>query len=422
MPSGEGRWGALAEPLFRRLFVGRLVSFLGSSVAIVALAFAVLEISGSPADLGWVLAAREIPQVLFLLVGGVVADRLPRNRVMVASNVVSGVTQAVTAALLLTGSARVWHIAVLAAVNGVAISFFFPASEGLVPQTVSRPRLQQANALLRLAQTSTHIGGAALGGLLVAATSPGWAIAADAVTYLVAATVLVSLHLPPIRKDAAGNFVRELKEGWQEFRSRTWLWAIVLQFSLVNAAWAGGFQLLGPVVADRRLGGAAAWGLVLSALSAGLVVGGLIALRWRTRRPLLVGTLGVFTIALPMAALAGNAAVGLVAAAAFAAGVGLEQFGVAWSTVMQEQIPLDRLSRVYSYDALGSIVFIPIGFAAAGPAAAAIGITPTIWIATAVVVAVTLLVLLSTQVRGMTRQPAGPPLSLLQPELGSAGS
>ncbi len=415
------RVGPLAEPLFRRLFVGRLVSFLGSSVAVVALAFAVLDVSGSPADLGIVLAAREVPQVLFLLIGGVVADRLPRNQVMVAANVLSGVSQAVTAVLLLTGNARVWQIAALAAVNGVAISFFFPASEGLVPQTVSRPRLQQANALLRLAQTSTNVGGAALGGLLVAATSPGLAIAIDAVTYLVAAAVLVSLRLPPIRKGAAGNFVRELKEGWQEFRSRTWLWAIVLQFSLVNAAWSGGFQLLGPVVADRRLGGAAAWGLVLSALSAGLVVGGLIALRWRTRRPLLVGTLGVFTIALPMAALAGNAPVGLVAVAAFVAGVGIEQFGVAWSTVMQEQIPLDRLSRVYSYDALGSIVFIPIGFAAAGPAAAVIGIVPTIWIATATVVVVTLLVLLSGDVRRMTRRPIEPPVSLLQPELGSAG-
>lgn len=274
----------------------------------------------------------------------------------------------------------------------------------------------------RLAQTSTNIGGAALGGLLVAATSPGWAIAADAGSYLVAAGVLASLHLPATRKVAAGNFVRELREGWREFWSRTWLWAIVLQFSLVNAAWSGGFLLLGPVVADRDLGGARAWGLVLSALSAGLVVGGPVALRWRTGRPLLVGTLGVFTIALPMAALAGGASTAVVAVAAFAAGVGLEQFGVAWSTVMQEQIPLDRLSRVYSYDALGSIVFIPIGFAVAGPAAAAVGVAPVIWGATATVAAVTLLVLLSAEVRGMTRQPAGPPLSLLQPDLGSAGS
>lgn len=414
----EHRWGPLAEPLFRRLFVGRLVSFLGSSVAVVALAFAVLDVSGSPADLGIVLAAREVPQVIFLLIGGVVADRLPRNRVMVVSNVLSGVAQGVAAVLLLTGDARVWQLAALAAVNGVAVSFFFPASEGLVPQTVSRGRLQQANALLRLAQTSTSIGGAALGGLLVAATSPGWAIAADAASYLLAAAVLVSLRLPAIRKDAAASFLRDLHEGWREFWSRTWLWSIVLQFSLVNAAWAGGFQLLGPVEANRRLGGASAWGLVLSALSAGFVVGGLVALRWRTGRPLLVGTLGVFTMALPMAALAGNAPVWLLAAAAFTAGVGLEQFGVAWSTVMQEQIPMERLSRVYSYDALGSFVFIPIGFAAAGPAAAAIGVTPTIWVATGVLVGVTLLVLLSADVRGMSRRPPEPPVSQLQPGLG----
>lgn len=398
-----GRLGPLAEPAFRRLFFGRLVSFAGSAVAPVALAFAVLDVTGSTTDLGLVLAASAVPQVFFLLVGGVISDRLPRHQVMVASNVISALAQGLSALLLLTGAARIWHLAALAALRGIATAFFFPASEGLVPQIVSRERLQPANALLRLALNGTNVLGTALGGVLVAATSPGWAIAFDALSFVVAAVVLASLQLPPRPVRGSASFLTELREGWTEFWSRTWLWGIVVQFSLVNAAWAGGFQLLGPVVAQRQLGGAAAWGLVLSALAAGFVAGGLLAVRWQPSRPLLVGSFGVLAMVLPLAAMALHLPTAWLAAVAFLGGVGLEQFGVAWVTVMQEQIPADRLSRVFSYDALGSFVFIPVGFAVAGPVASWLGVTATIWACAALITVATLLVLMSSDVRRMQR-------------------
>jgi MFS family permease len=174
-------WGSSTAPLrereFRLLFAGRTVSLVGTAIAPVALAFAVLDLTGSKTDLGLILAAREVPLIVFLLVGGIWADRLPRNRVMVGANVVSGLTQATAAALLITGNAEIWHLAALAALNGSASAFFFPASAGVVPQTVPAPLLQQANAFLALAVNGAMIGGAAAAGFLVAAFGAGWAIA-----------------------------------------------------------------------------------------------------------------------------------------------------------------------------------------------------------------------------------------------------
>ena len=220
----------------------------GNAMAPVAIAFAVLELTGSKADLGFVLAARQIPQIFFLLVGGVWADRLPRHRVMVVTSCVSGASQATLAVLLLTGEAHIWHLLILALVNGSSTAFFFPASAGIVPQTVPQELLQQANALLRLGINATLIAGAALGGLLVAATSPGWAILVDACSFLVGAVFIGLMRLPAGLRVQGSTVLAELHDGWREFRSRTWLCAIVAQFAIVNAAVTGAMDVLGPVV------------------------------------------------------------------------------------------------------------------------------------------------------------------------------
>lgn len=402
------RFGPLSERGFRLLFCGQLVSLLGSAIAPVALAFAVLQLTGRATDLGIVLAFRTIPQVLFLLVGGVLADRLRRHRVMVVTNVVSAASQGMLAVLLLTGAAALWQLAALAAVNGVAVAFFFPASTGIVPQLVRPDRLQSANALLRLARNASQVGGAAAGGLLVAATSPGWGIAADAASYLLSAIILLSLRLPAGVRMRGSRFLTELRQGWTEFTSRTWLWVIVAQFGVVNAAFAAGFLLLGPVVAEHRFGGAAAWGYILAAQSAGYVLGGLLALRWHPARPLYVATLAVFAMAAPMAALAGGSPIWAVVIAAVVAGLCLEQFGVQWETALQHHVPLDRLSRVSSYDALGSVVFIPVGYALGGVIAGFVGISATIWGSAALVVAATGLALLSRDIRWLPRNAPTP--------------
>lgn len=397
------RLGPLRERDFRLLFVARTTSRLGSSMAPVALAFGVLTtLHGSATDLGIVLAARIVPTVCFILLGGVLGDRLPRNIVMVGSNAVSGGSQALAAALLLTGHASVAWLAALAAVNGLSSAFFMPASEGIVPQVVSPDILQEANALLRLSLNATNILGAAIGGLVVAASSPGWAIAVDALSFFLAAAAMAAMTLPRIPL-AAQSVLSDLRIGWHDFWSRTWLWAIVIQFGVVNAAQTGAIDVLGPKIAKEHLGGAAAWGAFLTATSIGLVSSGLVLMRWRPRKLLLIATCAVFPFALPLAALAVPVPEAALVVTGFVWGFSSEIFGVAWTVAMQQQIPREKLSRVYSYDMLGSFVLMPIGVAAAGPISALVGERATLIGCAVLVVAATAPVLLSRDVRTLER-------------------
>ncbi|HVV57696.1 MAG TPA: MFS transporter [Gaiellaceae bacterium] len=400
------RLGPLAGRGFRLLFLGRTVSVLGSAIAPIGLAFAVLDLTGSKADLGYVLAARALPQVIFLLFGGVLSDRLPRHHVMVASSIVSGASQLAAGALVLAGGARIWELAALAAVNGTSSAFFFPASTGVLPQVVPLDSLQQANALLRLGINATTIVGASIGGLLVAATSPGVAILVDGVTFALGAVFIGLMHLPPGERVPGSTMLHELRVGWREFSSRTWLWAIVVQFSVVNAAESGAVNVLGPAVSKAHFGGAAWWGAALTAQSLGLVLCGTMMLRYRPRRILLVATLAIFPMALFPLSLARPVAAPLVVLAGFLAGFFVEIFGVLWDTAMQQEIPHDRLSRVSAYDAVGSYVFTPLGLAVVGPVAQAFGTRGTLLGAAALVALPTALVLLSRDVRTLTRRRA----------------
>jgi hypothetical protein len=396
--------GPFGQREFRLLFLGRTTSFVGNAFANIALAFAVLELTGSKADLGYVLAARSVPQVIFLLAGGIWADRLPRHHVMVGSNLVSGLSQSAVAALLLFGHARIWQLAALAALNGASSAFFFPASTGIVPQTVPRPMLQSANALLRLGLNASFIGGAALGGLVVGATSPGIGIAVDAASFFLAAASLGAMRMPATLRMEGSSFLAELREGWHEFSSRTWLWAIVAQFAVVNAVEQGAEQVLGPAIAKAHLGGATGWGLVLTAGSLGLFAGGLLVLRLRPERPLLAATLGfLLTIPFPLL-LSIPASLPVVVAAAALAGIGIEVFSVLWDTTLQQEIAQEKLSRVSSYDALGSFVLTPLGLAAAGPVAQVAGTRETMLGAAALSLGATLAVLLSRDVRTIRRR------------------
>jgi predicted MFS family arabinose efflux permease len=342
--------------------------------------------------------------VVLLLAGGVWADRLPRHLVMVGTNLASGTVQAVLAGLLLTGSAQLAGLIVLSVLAGTASAFFFPASGGIVPQSVPRPMLQPANALLRLGLNASTIGGAALGGLVVAASSPGWAIAVDSASFFAAAGLLAAMHLPPGLRIAGSNFFSELRQGWREFTSRTWLWGIVIQFSIVNACGTGAAYVLGPAVANEHFDGAAAWGIVLAADGIGLVAGGLAMLRFRPRRMLLWATLGIFLVPPFLLCLAFPLWLPVVVGTAFLGGFGSEVFGVLWETTIQQEIPEQRLSRVASYDALGSFALIPLGFASAGAIAAAIGTKATFFVAAALITAATALVLLIRDVRMLERR------------------
>jgi MFS family permease len=390
---------------FRLLFFGRTVSMFGSAMAPVALAFAILNtLHGSPTDVGYVIAARQTPVILLLLFGGVLGDRLPRHHVMVAANAISGSSQAAAAALLLAGHAQLWELAALAAVNGASSAFFVPASSGVIPQIIESTLLQPANAFLRLSTNMTSIVGAAVGGLLVAATNPGTAIAIDAATFMFAATMFTRMRLPAGLRIAGSTVLHELREGWHDFWSRTWLWAIVLQFSIVLAALTGALMVLGPAVAKAHLGGPAGWGAVLGAQSVGLVLTGALMLRWHPRRMLLVATLAMLPASLLSFALARPEPLVVVVAAAFVGGICLEVFGVLWATTMQQEIPIHMLSRMTSYDALGSWALMPLGLVVAGPIAAVIGDRAAFIGAGTINIAAALLVLLSRDVRQLSRR------------------
>ncbi len=393
---------AWVDRRFQLLVTGRGISFLGNGLAHIAVAFAVLDLTGSATDLGIVLAARSTPQVLFLLFGGVLADRLPRARVVVVASVVSGASQAVAAVLVLHGDATVASLAAIEAINGAASAFVFPASSGLIPQTVPAAALQQANVVLRLVSTSAMIGGPSAGGVLVAAVGPGWGLAVYAATFLVSALCFAFIKVDPTQRLAQSRVWVELREGWDAFRTRTWLWVIVLAFGLINAAHAAGWSTLGPVIADDTFG-RKGWGFVLAAETAGMFLAGLVLLRVRFRRPLFVGMLGVLAWSPLLLFLAAEPRFALLFGISLAAGAGVELFGLGWDLSMQQHVPAHLLSRVYSYDALGSFVAIPIGQLLAGPLANAVGVNDAVTICGVAIVAAGVASLLVPSVRNLER-------------------
>jgi MFS family permease len=401
----------LRHPAFRLLLLGRTVNTLGNTFAPIALAFAVLDLTGSASDLGLVVGTRTIVNVLFLLFGGVLADRLPRHLLMVGASVLAAVTQFTIATLVLTDAATMPALIALSAVNGMVAAVALPASAAILPQTVPADERQQANALNRLFFNAAAVVGAPVAGVVVATVGPGWGIMVDAATFLVAAGAFAFLRVPepaaiepaaasaaargaapaasgtapeteppavaaPI-PDARKGVFADLLTGWSEFRSRTWLWAVVAGFCVLNASWSGAVNVLGPTVADQTIG-RRAWGLVLAAQTVGMIIGALVAMRLRLHRMLFFGTACTMLLALPMLVLGAAPRVGLLVPAAFVAGLGLEQFGVAWETTMQEHIPADKLARVYSYDMVGSFIAIPIGEIVAGPLAEVAGIEATL--------------------------------------------
>jgi hypothetical protein len=369
----------LRHPLFRRLVAARTITVLGNAVAPLALAFAVLDLTGSVTTLGLVVGVRSVANVAFLLLGGVIADRFPRQRVLVWSSLGSGLSQAAVATLVLTGAADVPLLLALGAVNGALVGVAFPASAAVTPQTVPAEVRRQANALLRLASNAVMMLGAVAGGALVATVGPGWGLTVDAASFLVSGALFATVRVEAAKgKTARSSVLADLRKGWREFTTRTWVWVVVLAFMVMNAAFVGGFQVLGPPVADRTFG-RGGWGLVLASETAGMLIGGVLALRWAPpHRPVFTGTLWALGSAPLLAALGVAPYLGLLLAVGFLCGIGIEQFAVAWETSLQEQIPADRLARVYSYDMLGSLVAIPLGQITVGPIAAGFGTTATL--------------------------------------------
>ena len=380
--------GALAERNFRLLFSSSTISGLGDGISLIALVFAVLQVSDSALSLGLVIAARQVADAAIVLAAGVWADRLPRHLLLVGVAVVQGVAQTATGVLVLTGSATVALLVVCQAAYGLAEGFVLPASTGLTPATVSPGRLQDANALLGLSRNGTRIIGPAIGGVLVAVGSPGIALLIDAVSFAAAALLLMPLRLPA-RADVveAKPFFTELRYGWSEFRRQTWIWTTIVFFGIGNFAFAAYF-VLGPIVAKRDLGGAPAWAAMTTAWSVGAVLGGLLALRIRPRKPLAASCMAAWPIILQPLVLGLGLPLPVLIACGVLAGAGIAVHLALWFTVFQREVPPEAMSRVSSYDSFGSFVLGPLGAALAGPVAALIGIKATL-LGIAAVIAIT---------------------------------
>lgn len=401
------RFAVLGEANFRRLYFARTVSLVGDGIAPVAIAFAVLDLGGSATDLGLVLAVHSVVVTALILVGGVYSDRLSPRISMLGSDLVRTLVVGLIAVLLLAGQAEIWQLVLLYAVEGAATAFFNPASIAIVPQVVSEARLQEANALLSLSWSVGKVIGPALAGILLAIGDPGWAVAADALTFAVSATFLIGLRAPRLGSLGVPSFLAELRHGWAEFSSRTWLWVVVLGAAISNAVFTPAFLVLGPSVAVASLGGSSAWAMVAAGFGLGAVAGGVVALSYRPRRPILVGQSALLAFGLPLALLAGPAPTVAIALGACAAGAAVSLADIFHETVMALKIPAATLSRVSAYDWFGSLALEPLGLALVGPLSAGLGMSTTLWLAAAVILACQVVVLSVASVRRVEIPPRG---------------
>jgi MFS family permease len=403
------RTGPLREQSFRLLFAGRAISSFGDRVVPVALTFAVLHLTGSLSDLGIVLAAQTVPLVLFVLIGGVWADRLPRQRVMLASDLVRFAVQGASAALILGGTARVWQLAVLQALYGMADGFFTPAANGIVPQVVAAEDLQQANATLGLSENATSILGPAIAGVLVVGVGAGWGLVVDAVTFILSAAFLSALHIeraPQVARERATSVLGELRDGWKAFSSRRWLLISVGYFTLMFAFGFSALRVLGPEVCETALGGPGAWAAISAVTGVGAVAGGIFALRWKPAHPLRAAfAIGLFGAPLTLVLLGAHAALWLILLTALIEGTTGSFFNAVWFTAMQQTVPAEEISRVTSWDAVGSYALQPVGLALAGPIAAVIGVSTTLYAAGGIFLIITLAVIAVPSIRNFTGAP-----------------
>lgn len=391
----------LRQRNFRWFFWSRFVNTVGNAMSSVALAFAVLEVTDSASAMGLVLAAHTVPMVLFLLLGGVVADRFPRTLVLQLSRVTSFVTQGLAAYLVVSGNAELWQLVVLEGINGITSAMSFPAMQGIVPSLVEEGQLQPANVLMSLSNNALTIVGPSLAAGLVAGVGAGWALAVDAATWIVSAALLVPVRLPR-RMPAGGSVVADLRTGWTFFRTTTWLWVVVAAFGLLNAIGTGGIQTLGPVIAKHTFG-VGGWGAAMSAQGLGALVMSFVLLRVRLTRPLAWGMLGITALSLPMFVLGAWPHAVPLAVTGFLAGAGIDLFGLGWNLAMMEHVPDQMQARAWSYDSLGSFVAMPVGQLLYGPLGTWLGYRPVLVGSGVVYVAVCAAVLAVPAVRELPR-------------------
>jgi MFS family permease len=403
------RTSVLRHRDFRLLFWGQTASNFGSNAVAVALALYITRTTGSPTDLGLILGAQTVPFVLLLLFGGVWADRLPRHRVMIASDLVRALTQGLLAVLILTGSARIWEIAVLEAIFGVAWAFFQPAETGLMPQTVPEPEIQSARAVMEVSWNLSMVFGPSLATVLVLTVGAGEAFIVDALSFVISAATLLPMR-PRLRgadpAESRESVLHELRAGFREVASRPWVWVTISAFSITLMCFYATWMSLGPVVTRDVYGHVGLYGVFVALYGVGCLVGSLVAAVWRSLRPLRNTLLLAFLWPAMSIVLAIGIPRGLAGAWMVVAGVESGLFMVTWETALARHVPPAALSRVSSYDWMGSLALLPVGYIAAGPLASVFGARTVLGVGGAIGVVATSLTLLPRSTRELTAEPA----------------
>jgi MFS family permease len=391
---------------FRLLFLGQAASVVGDRVVVVAIALFVTQSTASPTDLGLVLAGQALPLVALLLIGGVWADRLPRQRIMIVTDLARAGLHALLAVLILTGAVRIWEIVVIEAGFGAAQAFFQPAYSGLVPQTVPEALIQDAQALTETTANVAFLIGPAIATVLVLGIGAGEAFALDSATFVLSALLLVRVHPRPRGEAVAqGSVLHELRAGWHEVRSRSWVWVTIAVFTGSILCMYAQWYALAPIVARDLYGGVGVFGLLESIAGVGAVCGALAGLKWRPARPLRAAFLMVFAWPAQDAAFALGAPLAFVLVCAFATGFGFSLFMIWWETALAQHIPPHALSRVSAYDWMGSLALLPVGYLVAGPLASALGARTVLGVGSAIGAVLLALALLPRSTRELRAEP-----------------
>jgi MFS family permease len=395
----------VGQSSFRRYLIGRTVSTLGGAFGTLAVTFAVLETGGGATGLGIVLGAATLPALLLMLIGGVTGDRIERRRILVSSDIVMAATQLTAGLLFVAGDLGIYVLAALQLVRGSASAFFLPATTGFLPDLVAKEEIQSANALITLFKNGSNIVGPALAGITVAAFSPGVALLVDGVSFLVSAVFLASLPRSRGKLQVGQRVWDDVKDGWREFTSRPWVWQMVCSFAVYQATVLPAIFLLGPTMAEEAGYGAGGWAVILTCRAVGSLAAGVVTLRWRPSRPLVAATLVVMLDVPLLVGIATAAPVYLLAAVAAASSAGVVASDVLWESELQRRIPKEAISRVSSYDWMGSLAMNPLGNVVVGYAAAAYGITEVLLVILGVLLLTHAALLLSPSIRRATAEP-----------------
>lgn len=392
---------------FLPLILSRFISNVGNGLSPIALAYGVLSLKGATGtDLSLVMTARIAPMIIFMLLGGVIGDRFKRNRIVGGTDVIGSLFAATSAISFIDGFASVWLLCLMGGLFGILNALWWPAMSGVLPEILPKESLQKGNAVVGLLSNSGFVFGALIGGTIVTLFGSGWALLIDAISFLIAGLLVWFIELPPMQARERNSMLHDLKVGWYEFKSRSWVVAVVIAFTFMNLCFEATISVLGPLAFNSSGHGPRNWSFNLAAITAGMIVGGIASFKIHFSRPLVLGMLSIALVPAWIYFMGFKLPLAVILLGAFIAGVAVEIFTVVWGTSMQTNIPEQSYSRVVSYDAFGSYALAPIGIAFAGPVASLIGISHTLFVAASVALVAALIPLSLNSVRNLKYESA----------------